>query len=175
VKKTKETASSHPTALFAHKHFGTKELAGSLARAGSFVASTGVEGPGYRRELLCARLPSRCVREAIVEVVAHLDAAQHGRHAADVVRMVVAGDHQVDGVDPERAKLGHDARRVSGIDERGLPSLPDQDCVALAHIEKAKLELLAPNRKGQAQKNEAEANQQEHETRPRTGILLCCG
>jgi predicted RecB family nuclease len=46
VKKTKATASSHPTALFAHKTFGTKELAGSLARAGSFVASTGVEGPG---------------------------------------------------------------------------------------------------------------------------------
>jgi hypothetical protein len=87
--------------------------------------------------------------------------------------MVVTGDHQVDGVDPERAQLGHDARRVSGVDERRLPSFPDQDCVALAHIKKAKLELLAPGWKGQKQKNQAEAEHAKHETRP-PGIPLRC-
>src|SRR5207237_7884713 len=34
VKKTRATASSHPTAVFAHTTVSTKELAGSLARLG---------------------------------------------------------------------------------------------------------------------------------------------
>ena len=49
VKKTRATASSHPTAVFAHTTVSTKELAGSLARLGGFVASTGVDGPGRFR------------------------------------------------------------------------------------------------------------------------------
>jgi len=49
VKRTRATASSHPTALFAHATVSTKELAGSLARLGAFVASTGVDGPGRFR------------------------------------------------------------------------------------------------------------------------------
>src|SRR5205814_6563662 len=60
VKRTKATASSHPTALFAHASFSTKELAGSLARVGGFVASTGVDGPGRflsARDLLLRAKP----------------------------------------------------------------------------------------------------------------------
>src|SRR5216684_3347745 len=49
VKRTRASASSHPTALFAHTRVGTEELAGSLARLGGFVAETGVDRPGRFR------------------------------------------------------------------------------------------------------------------------------
>ncbi len=60
VKKTKATASTHPTAVFAYSSISTKELAGSLARIGTFVTSTGVEGAGRFlavRDLLLRRKP----------------------------------------------------------------------------------------------------------------------
>jgi len=60
----------------------------------------------------------------------------------------------------------HDLGRVPGIDEHGLSAFSNHGRVALAHIKKAKLELLAVKRKRQEQEDEGESESVEHE-RPR--------
>jgi predicted RecB family nuclease len=60
IKKMKATAAMHPTAIFDFTIIGTDELAGSLARFGSFVASRGLDSPGpfqSARDLLLRTKP----------------------------------------------------------------------------------------------------------------------
>jgi len=65
---------------------------------------------------------------------------------------------------------------VPGIDEHGLSALPDHGRVALAHVKKAKLELLAMKRKSQEQEDEGESESVEHERpRYRTNIAVMIG
>jgi hypothetical protein len=59
-----------------------------------------------------------------------------------VVRVRVTCDQQVDGLDVECLQLTYDPCRASCIDERRLSAFADYDCVALAYIKEAKLELL---------------------------------
>lgn len=58
--------------------------------------------PEINRSLNRALIGRSRVRHAVVEVVADLRAPKHGRHAADVVGVIVARDQQVQGVDPQR-------------------------------------------------------------------------
>jgi uncharacterized protein len=61
IKKRGDTASVHPSAVFAHKLVTTKEQAAALLRLGAYVAENGIEGIGpYQaaRDLLL-RLPPR--------------------------------------------------------------------------------------------------------------------
>jgi uncharacterized protein len=60
IKKRLDTASTHPPAVFGHKHVGKKVLAGTLVRIGEYVAEHGIEGDGpYRaaRDLLLKQAP----------------------------------------------------------------------------------------------------------------------
>ena len=60
ITKRKDTANTHPTALFAHTTVRTGELSSALFRLGQWVADTGVDTPGsFRaaRDLLLARGP----------------------------------------------------------------------------------------------------------------------
>ena len=62
IKKRKDTAEVHPTAVFAHNVIGTKVLAESLARIGDFVAQLGMDdGEGRFRAArdLLLRVPPR--------------------------------------------------------------------------------------------------------------------
>src|SRR5437660_1287626 len=102
------------------------------------------------------------VRHAVIEVVADASAAEYGRHAADVVSLIVSRDEQIDRVDPELVDLKHDSGRRSGIDERSLPAFPDHDCIALTHIKKAELELLGLERKSYENRRKCNEDRPEH-------------
>ncbi len=67
IKKRKDTAESHVTAVFAHDVVGTEEQAGALVRLGEHVVANGLEGLGpYQpaRDLL-QRLPPRVCGEPL--------------------------------------------------------------------------------------------------------------
>jgi predicted RecB family nuclease len=61
IKKRKDTADAHPTAIFAHNVIGTEVLAEGLVRIGEFVARLGIEGEGRFRAArdLLLRVPPR--------------------------------------------------------------------------------------------------------------------
>ena len=46
IKKTGQTANTHPDGVFAHKVFDTKEQAAALVRLAEFVAENGIDGDG---------------------------------------------------------------------------------------------------------------------------------
>lgn len=67
IKKRKDTAEVHPTAVFAHNVIGTKVLAEALARIGEFVGRVGLEGEGPFRAArdLLLRAPPRLSGEPL--------------------------------------------------------------------------------------------------------------
>ena len=71
IKKTKKTAETHASSVFAFSHVDSKELAESLYRLGHWVSENGVDAPGpYRtaRDLLLRRQPRLVQGERLVRL-----------------------------------------------------------------------------------------------------------
>src|SRR3954471_18105010 len=113
-----------------------------------------------RQALWCDRSPARmrtatphgveralgdpgAVLDPIVDIVTDADITQHRWHATDMIRVFVRRDDQIHGVDLESGQIGDDPPRgVSGVDERRLSALADEDRVALPYVQEPQLELL---------------------------------
>src|SRR3954469_16389937 len=87
------------------------------------------------------------VLDAIVDIVTDADITQHRWHAADMIRVFVRSDDQIHSVAMESGQIGDDPPGgVSGVDERRLSALADEDRVALPDVQKPQLELLRAER-----------------------------
>jgi hypothetical protein len=76
-----------------------------------------------------------------------------------VVGVVVAGDHEVERIDAERAQMRDDlARRGAGIDQGRLAAFADDDGVTLSDIEKVNLELRLGRERGGAERGDEREN-----------------
>jgi uncharacterized protein len=78
IKKRKDTATFHPTAVFAHEHVDTQVIKDALVRLGEFVADNGLAGGGaYQaaRDLLLREVPRTGDQPLQLEEEAASDAA----------------------------------------------------------------------------------------------------
>jgi hypothetical protein len=91
VKKLIKLDGMHPTAVFAHSHYGTEEQANSILRLADWIVANGIDGPGdFRtaRDLLLRNPPRLAGGQSL--------AAGSGETAVDVARRLgVALDHSV--------------------------------------------------------------------------------
>ena len=90
------------------------------------------------------------MRYTVLDVRTHDEPPEHLRHPADVVGVVVGGDHQIDRVDSGRGQLvGDEVGRGTRVDEDvAAARRRDERSVALADIELTKPECVLLPRLG---------------------------
>jgi hypothetical protein len=103
------------------------------------------------------------VGDAVVEVEGGGDGVEDGAHATDVVGVRVAGDHEVEAGDAERAELReHVGVVVAGVVEDRVPcGAEDEHAGALADVEEVELE----RERDREQEGEGEHVERAHEER----------